>query len=351
MRTLITVIVLVFCLQLWAQVPDTTSVAPGRLILKVNQAFQTINTRSDGIIETEQTWFNTLAIQYQINKLRHLYAGSSLSGLQNKYLICFPDTTDLETVTVSFEQQNQVQNVRYDLVFHLCIDDLLNSFQWNLQRINANESYYNLANTIPTHTPVKIAVVDTGVDYNQIDLTNNILRDGNNNVIGYNVLSPVNDPMDDNGHGTLVAGIIAAQTNNNTGISSLVTGNNVKLMPVKAFSRDNSTANTNTGYLSDICEGISWSLSNGANVINCSWTYYVNNSNGEHYYPDDLVALIDNHLSVLFVAARGNSNTLLPAIWADDKPNVITVGGSNINNTWEYSGDGEGNWISVCAPS
>jgi len=70
MRTLITVIVVVFCLQLWAQVPDTTSVALGRLIIKVNQAFQTINTRSDGLIETEQTWFNNLAIQYHIDELR-----------------------------------------------------------------------------------------------------------------------------------------------------------------------------------------------------------------------------------------------------------------------------------------
>ena len=67
MRTLITLAIVLFCLQLWAQVPDTTNVAPGRLIIKVNQAFQTIGTRTDGIIETEQTWFNNLAIQYQIS--------------------------------------------------------------------------------------------------------------------------------------------------------------------------------------------------------------------------------------------------------------------------------------------
>jgi hypothetical protein len=77
MRTLITVIAVVLCLQLWAQVPDTTSVVPGRLIIKVNQAFQTIGIRSDGIIETEQTWFNNLAIQYQIDVLRQMYVGST----------------------------------------------------------------------------------------------------------------------------------------------------------------------------------------------------------------------------------------------------------------------------------
>lgn len=47
MRKLITLVIVLICLQLWAQVPDTTSVAPGRLIIKVNQAFQTIGTRTE----------------------------------------------------------------------------------------------------------------------------------------------------------------------------------------------------------------------------------------------------------------------------------------------------------------
>jgi hypothetical protein len=60
MRKIITLVVMLLCLQLWAQAPDSTSAAPGRLIIKVNQAFMTIGTRSDGIIETDQTWFNNL---------------------------------------------------------------------------------------------------------------------------------------------------------------------------------------------------------------------------------------------------------------------------------------------------
>ncbi len=63
MRTLITLVVVLFCLQLWAQVPDTTSVAPGRLIIKVNQAFQTIGTRTDGIID-DRTPENCTSIKW-----------------------------------------------------------------------------------------------------------------------------------------------------------------------------------------------------------------------------------------------------------------------------------------------
>lgn len=51
---------------------------------------------------------------------------------------------------------------------------------------------------------------------------------------------------------------------------------------------------------------------------------------------------------MLFVAARGNTSDVLPASWADDKQNVIAVGGSDINNTSEY---GPAEWINICAPS
>ncbi len=81
MRSLITLAIVLFCLQLWAQVPDTTSVAPGRLIIKVNQAFQTIGTRSDGIIDPEpgkhypvftQTRMHKDAIEFGVDRIQAL---------------------------------------------------------------------------------------------------------------------------------------------------------------------------------------------------------------------------------------------------------------------------------------
>ena len=297
MRTLITLAIVLICLQLWAQVPDTTSVAPGRLIIKVKQAFQTINTRSDGIIETEQTWFNNLAIQYQIDELRQMYVGSTRTYTQNKYVICFPESLDLETVASNFEQQNSVQNVRYDFYVHLCTNDPLNSYQWNLQRINANNSYYNLVNTIPAHPPVRIAVIDTGIDYNHADLIDNIDRYSDGSIKGHNSIPNGSSFLDDNGHGTMMAGIIAAETNNNIGISSLVVGNNVKIMPIKAFDRYQD------GLVSDVCAGIQWAIDLididnnpiGANIINCSWVTYYDNQ----YVPDELSGLISANPDVI----------------------------------------------------
>ena len=337
MRTLITLVVLLFCLQLWSQVPDTTSVAPGRLIIKVNQAFQTIGTRSDGIIETDQPWFNNLAIQYQIDVLQQIYVGSTRTYQQNKYLICFPHSLDLETVVSSFDLQSSVQDVRYDFYVHLCTNDPFNSYQWNYVNIHANDGYYTLANGIQAPQAVRIAVVDTGIDYNHPDLSNNILRDQNNNVIGYNFVFPGQPAMDDNGHGSLVAGIIAAQTNNNTGISSLAVGNNVKLMPIKAFARDR------TGYISDVCDGIQWAINSGAQIINCSWVIYQ-----DTVWPEELLDLINDNQNVLFIAARGYGVTTYPGSWSPTKANVIAVGGSSIDNLREDNG---AVWVSVCAPS
>ena len=124
---------------------------------------------------------------------------------------------------------------------------------------------------------VVVAVIDTGVDYNHIDLRNNIWvntgeipnngidDDGNGYVddyYGYDFVGNDNDPMDDNGHGTHVAGIIAAENNN---IGTVGVAFNCKVMCLKAGN--------SSGYFnnSDIAEAIQYAYMNGASVINMSF--------------------------------------------------------------------------------
>ena len=116
--------------------------------------------------------------------------------------------------------------------------------QWYL---NANETAapripqaWNLyLDYITTNDPeeVIVAVIDTGVDYNHPDLKNIMWTDGNGNH-GYDYHNNDTDPMDDNGHGTLCAGIIAAQTNNSIGVASTSYGRKVKIMACK-YVKDN----------------------------------------------------------------------------------------------------------------
>ena len=124
---------------------------------------------------------------------------------------------------------------------------------------------------------VIVAVIDTGVDYNHLDLRNNIWvnsaeipdngkdDDGNgyvDDVYGWNFVGNNKNPMDDNGHGTHVAGIIAAENNKEGGIGVAY---NCKVMVLKAGN--------SSGYFnnSDIAKAIQYAYMNGASVINMSF--------------------------------------------------------------------------------
>lgn len=102
---------------------------------------------------------------------------------------------------------------------------------------------------------VVIAIVDTGVDLDHPDLKDKI-------VDGYDFVSDDDDPMDQNGHGTHVAGIAAAVTENGVGIAGAAP--NAKIMPVRVLGTVGS------GDQETIVRGIKWAADHGAKVINMS---------------------------------------------------------------------------------
>lgn len=151
------------------------------------------------------------------------------------------------------------------------VADLGGSSQ-GLDQINAPEAWsqgYTGQNAI-------VAVIDTGVDYTHSDLDANIWTnsgeiagnkiddDGNGYVDdsqGWDFVNNDNDPMDEQSHGTHVAGIVAAE-NNGTGTTGVAY--NAKIMAVRVLNEQG------TGSTSDIAQGIVYAVDNGANVINLS---------------------------------------------------------------------------------
>jgi thermitase len=103
---------------------------------------------------------------------------------------------------------------------------------------------------------ITIAIVDTGVDLLHPDLKNKITSPGRDFV------NNDNDATDDNGHGTMVAGIAAADTNNKAGIAGVAW--NCRVLPVKVIAADGG------GYYDWIVNGVRWAVDNGASVINMS---------------------------------------------------------------------------------
>lgn len=120
---------------------------------------------------------------------------------------------------------------------------------WGIDRIDAE-----LVWGTTTADPIKVAIVDTGIDLTHPDLIGNIKG-------GYNAINPTKSAKDDNGHGTHVAGITAAIDNE---IGVVGVGPNIDLYAVKVLDRRGS------GYLSDVIEGLDWAIANGMQVVNMS---------------------------------------------------------------------------------
>lgn len=184
---------------------------------------------------------------------------------------------------------------------------------WGVDRVDADQAW-----STTTADNIRLAVIDTGLDLDHPDLSSNIKG-------GVNTIYSWRSADDDNGHGTHVGGTIAA-INNSIGV--LGVGHQIDLYAVKVLNSNGS------GYVSDIIEGIQWSINNGINVINMS----LGTSSDVQAFHDAVIAARNSGISV--VAAAGNSgpgdNTV---IYPAKYPESIAVAATN-------SSDGQPSWSS-----
>jgi subtilisin family serine protease len=168
---------------------------------------------------------------------------------------------------------------------------------------------------------VIIAILDTGISSGNTDMKGNVIG-------GYNFIANSTNYADDNGHGTMVASVVAGITDNSYGISGIA--GKSKLLAVKVMNSSGS------GTYSSMISGIEYAIANGADVINMSI--------GGRTASTALKLAVDNAVSngVTVVAAAGNegSTTLsYPAAYE----NVIGVGAVDYyNNKASYSNTGSG---------
>ena len=177
---------------------------------------------------------------------------------------------------------------------------------------------------------VVIAVLDTGVDLLHPDLKNKMISNGKDFV--NNDL----DASDDNGHGTSVAGIVGADTNNSEGIAGV--GWNCKVLPVKVLDKDG------VGTIDQVSQGIKWAAdqaSNGVKVINISWGLDVSSTT----LNDAITYAYDQ--GVVIVAAAGNAGADVQYPAQDE--HVLAVAATEYNDArpdWSNFGSS----IDVAAP-
>ena len=201
-------------------------------------------------------------------------------------------------------------------------NDPLYPQQWGLSTVSAPAAWDTTVGTGTT-----IAIVDTGIDISHPDLSDRI-------VAGYNTLTDSSDAMDDNGHGTHMAGIAAATGFNDLGIIGVAP--NAWLMPIKSLD------STGAGTYADIAQGIVYATDHGAQVINLSLGGAVDSST-----LSTAVTYALDH-GVVLVAAAGNDGFSVRAYPAA-YPGVIAVAATDIGDS-AATFSNYGSWISLAAP-
>jgi subtilisin family serine protease len=186
---------------------------------------------------------------------------------------------------------------------------------------------------------VTVAVLDTGVDASHPDLAANMWHDPAGGASGLDVIGG-GEPTDPNGHGTAVAGIIAARGNN--GVGGTGVAQDARIMAVRVLGADA------VGTTATVVEGMRYALAHGARIINLSLSG-----------PDRSQALEEQIQAaqaqgVLVVAAAGNEGANLdvrpayPAAYPE--PNVIAVASTGANGALSSFSDRGAGAVDLAAP-
>lgn len=145
---------------------------------------------------------------------------------------------------------------------------------------------------------VLIAVIDTGIFFEHEDLRNRV-------VTGYDFVSDKVAATDNNGHGTAVSSVIAAETNNQLGVAGVSW--NSRIMPLKAFNKDG------VGTLLAVATAIRYAADNGAQVINLGLTLEIDSPILE----DACRYAFEKGAVLVAAAGNGSGNVSYPAAYDD----------------------------------
>ena len=299
--------------------------------------------------EEALSFLNKMKAHYQITETGKAFKNiQGKSPLQQTYLLRFSDIEKTKQLIEALRARPEIayaEQVPLDKLL-LTPNDPSLSTQWHLSAIGAASAW----NYFSSGSSIVVAIVDDAVETTHSDLSGNIWvnpgeiadngidDDGNgyiDDINGWDLADNDNNPNPSSiglDHGTHVAGIVSAVSNNGTGIASM--GYSCKLMCIKST---NVPISVTYGY-----EGIIYAANNNADVINLSWGGSYSSITAENVIN---YALAKN---CIIVAAAGNDNVNTP-FYPADFDGVIAVAATNSSNQ-KASFSNYGSWVDISAP-
>lgn len=270
-----------------------------------------------------------------------------MAGIEHGYTLEFVTSRAAsDALTELATDSNVVWAERDELAGYAYIpnDPLIQGQPW-LETIDLHGAW----NLTFGNASVVVAVIDSGVSHDHPDLVGKVLP-------GFDVLNNHHEPVDEVGHGTAVAGIIAARGDDGIGIAGVAM--EATILPVKVGSADGSP-------ISAIVTGIIWAVDNGADIVNLSLSSELP-SDALH---EAVIYATNRGVPVVTAAGNGPDAIAYPAAW----PETISVGastswgaltgfssranrvdiiapGAGILTTWSDPREGDG-WSSVTGTS
>ena len=298
----------------------TPEITPGELLIQLTPEaateLQLLQSRSS---------ISVLLAKHNVESQKPIFPiSTSSSKLQRTYLLRFSMTTNMQKLKTTFEESNLIEKVTYNYLRPTLADSIVPNDpqypeQWSLPLIKLPETWA----VEKGNKDVIIAIIDSGIDYRHEDLKqkiwvnpgeipeNGLDDDGNgyiDDIHGWDFtdapnvqaegdfIDGDNEPIDESGHGTHVAGIAGAMPDNGIGIAGIAW--NCPLMAVRAGL---SLGGSSRMQDDDSAAAIVYATDNGARIINMSW-----GSNQHSFVIQDAINYAHAQ-GVLLIGAAGNS--------------------------------------------
>ena len=307
----------------------------------------------------------TLGIKYAVANYKKIYQAvlakrPDWKQLEDDYLLTFPDEKGVINALNDFKNDPNVvwayPNTRVR-AFQTIPNDPYYSVQWGLPKMAApagwDRSTGSAANIV--------AVLDTGLDYNHEEFVGRVDRVHEKNY----VVDPINgdgDPMDDYGHGTAVAGVIAATGNNAKGVAGMDW--KCKILPIKILDSGGG------GSIESVVKALAYLTAlkaGGVNIVaaNMSLGQYNSAFDPSRYTEENPAGLKERcqaayDQGIVLIAAAGNGNVdwntypayypSVVAVAATDTGDLRSVWGGTDPETGKTQASNYASWVDVSAP-